>query len=483
MGFFSDIAGKSLFFVGIKGTGMSRLAVLLSASGARVTGSDVPMRFSTDADLTDARIRVLEDSFFSPLPDGIDMVIHSAAYGSKTNRHLREAEERGIPTYSYPRFLGLMSKSMHTFGVAGTHGKTTASGCLDWILRKTSLPYVAVYGSHILHERTSRNPSGDSFAVLEACEYRDHFLNYDLDGVLVTTVEHDHPDWFAGERDVLESFKRLILRLPDRAPVVCGIDSELCRELAGWVAATRPMLDVITYGVHPDSMFRVGSHEDSLCGSTYILYPLEGHQQVKVASLPLCLDVVGACLLGAAMLLREHRGNDFAHTVATQAVLQAMLAESASFPGCAGRVELLFEEDGIAYVDDYAHHPTEIAASLENLRSRFAGRRLVTIFFPHTLSRTRMFFDGFVASLSRSDLPIIRPVFASARSDGDQRASEELARLLAERTGGLFFGDEHSLCEVVAHLLHPCDVCVTMGAGNNSGLARKIADRRRSSRC
>ncbi|MDD3822664.1 MAG: Mur ligase domain-containing protein, partial [Sphaerochaetaceae bacterium] len=124
MGFFSDIAGKSLFFVGIKGTGMSRLAVLLSASGARVTGSDVPMRFSTDADLMDARIRVLEDSFFSPLPDGIDMVIHSAAYGPKANRHLREAEERGIPTYSYPRFLGLMSKSMHTFGVAGTHGKT-----------------------------------------------------------------------------------------------------------------------------------------------------------------------------------------------------------------------------------------------------------------------------------------------------------------------------------------------------------------------
>lgn len=483
MGFFSRVQGKSLFLVGIKGTGMSSLALLLSASGAKVSGSDVSQRFATDAVLEHAGISWTEGFCAASLPPDTDILIHSAAYAAQSNPQIAAALDRGIPVYSYPQWLAEMSGSLHAYAVAGTHGKTTSAGCLDWILRSTGLPYLAVYGSHIQHETATPRITGDSYAVFEACEYRDHFLSYDLEGVLITTIEHDHPDWFADGEAVLSSFKTLVSRLPAGASVVCGIDSELSARLADWVGESRPDLVLISYGVNPKSSFRIAQHTDDLFESSYRLLPLEGYHHLRLASLALCLDVVGASLLGAAMILRDLGKQVSAATLTSDPILGAMLVQAATFPGCAGRVEYLFEEHGISFYDDYAHHPTEIRTSLEYLRSRYPDSRILTIFFPHTVSRTNAFFDGFVQSLSNADLLLVRPVFASARSDGADHEINGVAERIAVAAGGRFVADETALADIAAHLLHPQDVCVTMGAGNNSGLARAIADRIRSITC
>lgn len=482
LGLFAQLQGKTLFFVGIKGTGMSSLACLLSAAGIRVAGSDVPVRFATDDMLAAADIGPVSDFSVESMPMDIDMLIHSAAYDPHTHPQIMHACSRGIRVYSYPAWLAWMSARMRSYGVAGTHGKTTATGCVDWMLRHTDIPCMALYGSHVQGEKRSFRGTGDEVGIFEACEYRDHFLSYDLQGLLITTIEHDHPDWFSDEAQVFESFKRLVLRLPDGAPVVCGIDSIASRRLAAWITSACPSVHLITYGTAGESMFRLTEHVADSSGSSFRLTPWGRTYHSRFASVPLCLDVVGAALLGAALINRWEQRDDSAKALSEGHVVPALLAEAEDFPGCAGRVELLFEEDGVAYVDDYAHHPAEIDASMEDVRSRYPDRRIITIFFPHTRSRTEAFYRRFVESLSLSDLLVVRPIFASARDDGDAK-EHQLAMNLAKEAGGLFIADEQELVDRVAALLHPSDVCVTMGAGNNNGLARKIAERRRCGIC
>jgi UDP-N-acetylmuramate--alanine ligase len=483
MGFFTRLRGKKIFLVGIKGTGMASLACLLSQFGAHVQGSDVPEQFSTDAVLVAARIAWTETFSAEALPVDTDMVIHSAAYDTTVCPQLVRAVDLGLPVYSYPAFLAAISGAVRTFAVAGTHGKTTTTGCLDWILRNTGLPFFSIYGSHIQGNAIGRKPNGDEIAILESCEYRDHFLSYQLQGVLVTTIEHDHPDWFADVQQTLDSFKHLVMDLPQDAFVVCGIDSEYSRNLAKWIQSTRPDVSLTTFGTHPSSMFRVSDHEDGPQESSYSLAPLPGYFHSRLASVPLCLDIVGAAIFATSLVLREAGIPIDLETLVSDPVLPAMLGEAATFPGCAGRLETILEDAGVVYVDDYAHHPTEISTSLASLRATYPEQRLVTIFFPHTVSRTRAFFDGFAAALRQSDVLIIRPVYASARHDGSAGDGSAIAGELAAAAGGHFIAHEETLVSDVAMLLHPGDVCITMGAGNNSGLAKRIADVRRSSRC
>ncbi|HLW21667.1 MAG TPA: Mur ligase domain-containing protein [Sphaerochaetaceae bacterium] len=482
MGLQEEIRQKNFFLVGIQGTGMASLSVLLSRLGAHVTGSDAPEIFSTSAVLEQAGIPWTTGFHAASLPSDTSVVIHSAAYDRESNPQLRRALELGLPLYSYPEWLAWMSRNMQSYAVAGTHGKTTACGCAEWVLRNTELPFCALYGSHIQGLHPGSLCTGTRWALFEACEYRDHFLTYELEGVLITTVEHDHPDWFATEESVFESFRSLVSRLPERAPVVCGTDSALARRLIDYIRKHRSDLTLITYGEHPTSLVRLVDYESGSLESTYSLSTLSGSFHSTLGSIPLVLDTIGAALLGSCMVLGAL--GELSASIVSSAVFGALMREAEQFPGTAKRLEITIIDDDVVYVDDYAHHPTEIQTALTALRTRFPDRSILTLFHPHTVSRTEAFFEGFVASLSLSDSLIVRPVFTSARSDGDQAASYELARRLAHDAHGVFVQDEHEAIEAACALLHRGDLCVTMGAGNTSGLAKRIAEgRRRSNQC
>lgn len=482
MSFLSDLQGKQLFLVGIKGTGMATLACQLVRFGVNVTGSDVPEVFATEAVLKAANITWFETFSAEVMPADCTMLIHSAAYTS-ANLQVSRAIQNKILVFSYPQFVAHLSRTLPSFGIAGTHGKSTACGSLDWILRKTGVSYLSLYGTHIQGELVPANPIGEDFSILEACEYRDHFLLYDLQGVLVTTVEHDHPDWFKDEEQTLQSFKRLLLQLPFSSFAVCPTDSSMSRQLIEWIGFERPDLTVITYGQHASSMLRLTEYTGGLQESSYRLEPLHGHFHTQLASIPLCLDGVGAAILGSCILLRCKSGSFDVQSLLADPILAALLNENSSFPGCAGRVEVLFEAEGVVYVQDYAHHPREIEVSLASLRERFPWRRVVVVFFPHTASRTMAFFDEFVTALSLADKAVIRPIATSARHDGDSNCALALGQQLAQATGALFCEAEEVLISSLGDLLHPGDLCVTMGAGNTHGVAMRIASHRRSESC
>jgi len=474
MGFLTNLQDKKLFLVGIKGTGMATLACKLAQIGVYVTGSDVPEQFATEVILRTANISWFETFTAEVIPPDCSMVIYSAAYS--TNEQIEWALHHDIPLFSYPQFIAQLSQTLPTFGVAGTHGKTTASGSLDWILQKTGLSYLALYGSHLRGEITPFKLDDETICILEACEYRDHFLAYTIQGVLVVTIEHDHPDWFKDEEQTLESFKKLLFSLPAQGLVVCGTDSASSRALIDWTRVERPDLVLITYGEHPSSLLRLEYVEER----AYQLQPLKGVYLTPYASIPLTLDLIGAAIFGSCILLqRDHVAFDLPQLLSNP-ILPALLAENSSFPGCAGRIEPLFEIDDVIYINDYAHHPSEITASIENLRGHYPEYRLVVVFFPHTVSRTQAFWQGFVDALCLADEVVMRPIAASARHDGDPTLTKTLAQQLADAIGAHYSETEDDVVATVAQVLRPGDLCVTMGAGNTHGFAQRIADWRRS---
>jgi UDP-N-acetylmuramate--alanine ligase len=166
-----------------------------------------------------------------------------------------------------------------------------------------------------------------------------------------------------------------------------------------------------------------------------------------------------------------------------QTIFAALMREAEQFPGTVGRIEQLFVADGITYVDDYAHHPSEIRVSLAALAQKYPHRRLVTIYYPHTVSRTEKFLLETSQALRASDVTIVRSVFLSARQDGSGDTAVQVGKQLADMAQALFVADEQSLIATIVPLLRPEDVCVTMGAGNDAGLGSRIAAERRRITC
>jgi UDP-N-acetylmuramate--alanine ligase len=455
---------SSIFIVGIKGTGLSNLAIKLAQINIKVSGSDIAEYFSTQKVLEQNNIKIIESFDKSFLPTDTDLLIYSAAYAKESHPQIVLASQKNIPIYSYPQFLALLSENIPTLAVAGTHGKTTSVAALDFLFNAKKANYLALYGSQLLTE-TNKTKELPKFILLEACEYRSHFLNYNLDSLYITTIEHDHPDYFKDEKEVYSSFYQLVKKLKPKANVVCFGDNPNTQKLIQAIKSEFKTLNLITFGKQKNNDYRVVDYKVEDGQSSFNLEPLKQRFSLNFTSLPLVIDLIGAALFAATK-----------SKSAFEAELSANLYSLKNFKGCAKRVEFLFEKDQITYIDDYAHHPNEIKTSLEHLRNIYKNRRIVTIFYPHTYLRTKTFFSHFVEALAQSDLVVIRGIYSSAREKDEVELNDQLANDLASALKSPFIKDKTQLLGYLAQSLHPFDVCVTMGAGNNSDLAYEIAE-------
>ncbi|MFA6689485.1 MAG: glutamate ligase domain-containing protein [Sphaerochaetaceae bacterium] len=507
-----DFTGKHVFLVGIKGTGMASLAVLLSHAGADVTGCDTAEVFATDALLSDAAIPVSIGFDSVLLPADAALVVHSSAWKIESCPVLAEAVRRGIEVLTYPRMLAAMSEQCVCYAVAGTHGKTTTTGCAAWLLSRPvrkEYPFFALYGAAVQsrdgHPQVAGIWQGSEVGLLEACEYEDHFLAYTVRGALVTTVEHDHPDYFPNIAAVKASFRTFVSHLAKNGFLICCSDDAGAKELAAWAKRNRPDLMVIQYGFRENGPFAIREasglwHRDIPAGKAgYEVALLQGRCFfAQLFGRELIGDIVGGALLATCMLLDRPNPRLYLEPdalvcdEALATVLGAMLNDASAFPGCIGRSEIVLEQDGITYIDDYAHHPTEIRATLASLRMRFPSRTLVVAFSPHTASRSKAYFDDFVAALSQADRVIVQATYASARhdvspNDDISRAladalSDRMLRSMRTRLAAVVYAqDDAQAAAILAGWLQQGDLCITMGAGNNRALSLAVARIRQES--
>lgn len=492
-----DFAGKRIFCIGIKGTGLSTLAVMLENFGASVSGCDSGERFPTDEVLEDAAIPVSEGFGEELLPADCDAVIYSDAYRAETCPVLGAAQRSAAKVFSYPRFLALLTRQTRCFAVCGTHGKTTTAAGAAYLLSRglrKSFPFFSIFGSNII----GMGPvfQGKDEMLLEACEYRDHFLLYKVRGALVTSIEMDHPDWFENEDAVFRSFCDFVGGIDNGGFLILCVDSPRVKELALWAKANRGDLELIEYGFKARSAFRLrrNSYRTDHSGYGIDLLPYRDFD-FPVYSDAIVSDYFGSTLLASAILLDRKDpklyfdGTELISDEILGTLVGTMLKEMESFPGVRGRSEVMIQDDGCIYMDDYAHHPTEIRACLENLRRRYPRYRLCVAFRPHTFSRTEAMMNQFIDALSLADVVVVQKTYASAR--GETAASDN-ARILADRLedralkrmrghleSAVYIEYDEDAAAYLAGSLGSGGVCVSLGAGNNSRILNMVSSIRK----
>jgi UDP-N-acetylmuramate--alanine ligase len=485
MNYDSAMAGVSLphslsdaviYMVGIKGTGMAALAEILVAGGARVTGSDTTEQFHTDSVLRSLGLQYHEGFGAANLPDDVDLVIYSSAYDPEHHEELVAATSRGLPMMTYSMALGALSGKMPSVGIAGVHGKTTTAALCASIVKTTGLPGTVLAGSAIsdLSGRATL-VQGESFFIAETCEYRRNFLAFHPAVIVVTSIEADHLDYFRDRADIMAAFTEYAMSLPTGGELIYCADDAGARELAHTISRERPDVRSTGYG-------------ESAQGEGKVVYlpSSTGEIRFSVGRRPFTLQIPGKhnALDAAAALIATDRARQIAGSPTGPAEFAAAAREAvAGFQGTRRRSERVGEAGGVLILDDYAHHPTAIAATLAGYREFYPDRRLVLDFMSHTYSRTRALLEEFGRALSAADVLILHEIYASAREEnpGDVNGEQlvEATRRNAAGTPASIHFVEHvaDALPVVERIVHAGDLFVTMGAGNNWELGRALLGR------
>src|SRR5215204_1159998 len=447
---------RTVHLVGVGGAGMSGLARLLLAAGHRVTGSDRSESATLEAlRALGAEVWAGHDGARMGRPD---LVVASTAIRA-TNPELVAARILDIPVLGRAQLLALLMAGKDGIAVAGTHGKTTTTGMVVAILEAAGLdPSFAVGGDFKSSGSNAAAGSGPHF-VAEADESDGSFLELAPTVAVVTNVEADHLDHWGDLAAVTAAFRSFVGRLPPDGTAVLCADDPGALDLAG-AARCR----VVTYGFAAGAEVRGELLAIDGRGASFAV--LAGGEPLGEVALVVPGRHNVANALGA-----------IAAAMAAGAPFGAAAPALAGFTGAARRFHLRAEVGGVTVVDDYAHHPTEVAASLAAARLGGA-KRLVAVFQPHLYSRTRLFAAEFGRALAAADLVVVTDVYA-AREDPEPGIDGALVAGAARHARAdldcVYEPDRSALATRVATLVQPGDLVLTLGAGDITTLADELA--------
>lgn len=436
--------------IGIGGAGLSAIATVLLQQRYRVSGSDREASAATTR-LVQQGATVFIGHRAENLVDSIDTVVISSAIPTD-NPELVEARRRGLPVVKRAEWLGQMMQAKTGLAVAGTHGKTTTTAMIAFILQQAGQAPSFIVGGFIPQLDTNAAAGQGKPFVIEADEYDYMFLGLRPEVAVVTVVEWDHPDMFPSPQALAQAFEDFVRLVPAPGLVIgCGDDPGALRVLAQAAAPT------ITYGLHLDNDWQAVDIQPNVRGGHDFrikrVGDLSPHRLTVSLTVPGLHNVSNAL---AALVAVNRCGVEFAQ--AAEIVGQ--------FKGVGRRFELKGEANGITVIDDYAHHPTEIKATLAAARSRFADRPIWAAFQPHTFSRTLALLDDFAHAFADADHVILVDIFASRETDqGLVKSADILARM--RHPDARYLGSLNAAADYLAAHLAPPAVLVTMGAGDS----------------
>ncbi|MFL5576007.1 MAG: UDP-N-acetylmuramate--L-alanine ligase [Gemmatimonadaceae bacterium] len=452
---------RPLHFVGIAGAGMSALAELFARRGVAVTGCDANLAGADD--LRRLGIQVVSGHDASHVAGARALVVTSAM--PKDHPELVAARERGVPVVRRAEALGEAVSGGTLVGIAGTHGKTTTTVMTTEALAAAGLAPTGVVGGRVAAWGGNLRFGSDSLFVVESDEYDRSFLALTPTVAVVTNVEADHLDIYADLEDIRGAFAQFVR--PARTIILCADDP------GANTLPTPSSAEVIRYGVagaggalppepvprrldeaHSDARL-VAHRVRSENGRTRFDVAYDGEALGEVA-----LGVPGLHNVRNALAA-------LACGLALGATLDAMRPALARFAGAERRFQRLGEERGVSVVDDYAHHPTEIAATLEAARAAFPGRRVVAAFQPHLYSRTRDFAAEFGRALAGADAVFLTEIYPAREKPLPGVTSDLIERAVRSAGGDVAWrGDRAGLARALAGAVRDGDVVFTIGAGD-----------------
>lgn len=434
--------------VGIKGAGMAALAQILQNRGAIVCGSDTDEQFFTDALLQDHGI-VVEQFDGEHITKGFDALVYSTGYAAD-HPEIRAARSMGIPMSSYPETVGELFNDAYGIAVCGSHGKTTITALAAWVFSELGLDPTALIGSAIQHIHTNVYIGSSSYWILEADEYQNKFEQYRPRVIIASSVEYDHPDYFKTEREYIDTFQ-MFFQTPSCELLVAGVDDPGIRLLIQHMRA--PAL--VTYGFHESSDYRISAAEESNSGFSF-----------EIVRKKLRLGTFHISLIGKHNISNASGVLALVHALELGS-LEAAARAISSFPGTERRCELIGKKGKTLVIDDYAHHPTEISATLSGIRARYPGKKIWCCFGPHTFSRTAAFFEAFVHSFQNCDQVLVLDIYPSAREQKGSIHAKDLTDAIQHYSANaLYTGSIEHTIAFLGDRIHDIDILITMGAGD-----------------
>lgn len=415
-------------FVGIKGAGMSALALILHEKGYQVQGSDIEKYCFTQRELEKAGVSILP---FDEHNIKENMIIIAGNAFEDSHREIQEALKKGLQVVRYHRFLGDFIKNFTSIAVTGSHGKTSTTGMLAHVFSGIQPT------SYLIGDGTGHGVMDANYFAFEACEYRRHFLAYSPDYAIITNVDFDHPDYYKSIDDVFDAFQTFGSQV--KKGIVAFGDDEQLRKL-------KTDAPIYYYGTKDNDDFQAKNIERTTTGSEFdVVYKDEtiGRFIVPAFGMHNVYNALGV------IAIAHLEGQDMTK-VATELV---------TFGG----VKRRFSEkkvDDMIIVDDYAHHPAEIRATIDAARQKYPEKEVIAVFQPHTFTRTVALLDEFGEALDLADHIYLCDIFGSAREEVGDVKIEDLGNKITK--GGSVISEDN-----VSPLLDFHDaVVVFMGAGD-----------------
>ncbi|MBN1943724.1 MAG: UDP-N-acetylmuramate--L-alanine ligase [Phycisphaerae bacterium] len=460
----SSYLGRRIHLIGVSGSGMRALAKMLLDHGAIVSGSDSSGDGPAER-LRDAGATIFVGQSPENLPDACDLVVYSAAIGEQ-NPELLAARRRGLEVVKYAEMLGRLMREKTGLAVAGTHGKSTTTAMVAYALRQAGADPSFIVGATVDQLGGPSGAGKGEHFVAEACEFDRSFLNLSPKFAAILNVEEDHLDCYRDIEAIIEAFRAFASRVsPGGVLIANGEDRNAAEALRGATC------EVETFGLAESCHWRgVALGEDR--GRVHLAVHKAGEEFCRfVVPLPSVHNAYNS--LAAAGLL-HHAG-----------LTPEQIAEYlATFTGAKRRMTLKAAA-GVTVVDDYAHHPTEIQATLRALRDFYRPGRILCIFQPHQHSRTRFLLKDFAASFAQADEVILPDIYfvRDSEKEKDHISSSDLVAQIRLRGGSAhYIPTFEAILDFVKTALRDGDLVVTMGAGNVWELADEIVRWIRSDR-
>jgi len=446
-----------IHFIGIGGSGLSAIARLLLESGYTVSGSDRALTPFAD-EVRKAGANVYVGHHPRNIANADSVVISSAI--SADNPEIQAAKRSNIPVYKRADFLGQLMAEKKGIAIAGTHGKTTTTAMTAWVLTELGRDPSFIAGGVLNNLGVNAHAGKGNAFVIEADEYDNMFLGLKPQIAVVTSLEHDHPDMFPTFEAMYAAFEKFVKLLPEDGTLI--VSAEDAGALTLLPPARRRGINIVGYYIQ----------NENTISSPYWVMAREVKSNKRGG-----FDFVVSSNLGAMGLdsvevsLQVPGRHNVRNALAVFAIIEllGLSAEKAAealgkFTGTGRRFQLRGEPNGISIFDDYAHHPTEIKATLEGARARYPQRRIWAVWQPHTYSRTQTLFLEFARAFKDADEVIVTEVYAAREPKQDFTSAEIVSAMphLAAR----YIGTNSEVTSYLLRSLKPKDVVIVMSAGD-----------------
>lgn len=457
------IPGQHIHIIGISGFGMSAIARVLVENGYVVSGSDQKLNPLSLA-LRESGVTVYEGHTESNI-EGAELILVSSAV-PRDNPEIQAAQRQKIQVVHRRDFMRAITEGQQTIAVAGTHGKTTTTAMMAYVLVEAGFDPSYIVGGVIKNLGTNAGAGLGEHFVIEADEYDHMFLGLNPGIAVVNNVEYDHPDFFRTPQDMLAAFQKFVDLLGSEGMLVACADDGVAAELAA--ERRKQFWPVLTYGVENKNAdwWAVDLKPNPKGGTDFVVC----HAEIGGGVIgPISLQLIGTHNVRNAMAVitvARHIGVPF------ETIAEAL----AKFEGTERRSEVMGEAGGVKVINDYAHHPTAIMMTLKAWRERVGNGSLWAVWQPHTYSRTRALADSFKDSFGSAHHVLVTEVFAARETFTPGLDSKDLAAMMSDHPDARYSGDLFETAQILATEVKAGDIVVLLSAGDAPRIGHALLD-------